>query len=85
MWMTLAGSIVASIVNTLLARFFPGHPKVTSEVIAQAQKDRADVLQSQKDAKRDADKLRADYSRNLGTKSVGNPDGVFKRDANQRD
>lgn len=76
----LLSAVVAAIVNALLGRFFPGHPKITPETVAQAQRDRADTLQSQKDASREADHIRTDMRDNLS----GDPQGVFKHDANER-
>lgn len=75
MW-TLLGTVVAAIVNALLGRFFPGHPKVTPEVIAQAHKDRADTLQSQKDARREAETVRRDVDSRP-------PDELRQHDANE--
>lgn len=89
MW-TLLGSVAAAIVNVLLGRFFPGHPKVTPEVVAQAQRDRADVLQSQKDASKDGEKLRQEVrvGAGLGPASgagpvVGSGGSLLKHDANE--
>lgn len=77
----LLGTIATLLVNWLLGRFFPAHPKITPEVVAQAQKDRADVLQSQKDAHQEADNLRAHGA----ARAAAEPESVFKHDANQRD
>lgn len=77
MW-TLLASVAAAIVNALVGRFFPGHPQVTPEVIAQAQKDRADTLQSQKDAHREAETVRRDFASRP-------PDELRKHDANEYD
>ena len=74
----LLGSIVAIIVNALLGRFFPAHPKVTAEAVAQAQKDRGDTLQSQKDAHREAETVRRD----LDSRPV---DELRQHDANEYD
>lgn len=83
--MTLLGSIAAAMCNWLLGRFFPSHPQVTPEVIAQAQKDRADVLQSQKDARANAISLRADVDNSVhtGSDSSGPGSGVYTHDANE--
>lgn len=87
----LLGIVVAAIVNALLGRFFPSHPKVTSEVIAQAQKDRGDVLQSQKDASREADVLRKETVDSLthgappgGDPAAGPDSRIMQHDANER-
>lgn len=84
MWISLLMSVAASVANALIGRFFPGHPKVTPEVIAQAQQDRADVLQSQKDARREADAMRADVRDRVARAAVdpAHP-SVFKHDANE--
>lgn len=92
MLVTILGSVAAALVNTLLRMFFPGHPQITPEVVAQAQKDRADTLASQIKARKDADALREEISTKLAKGAIaggsaGVPDGdrLHQHDANERD
>jgi hypothetical protein len=66
MFFSLLGPVVAAIVNALLGRFFPAHPQITPEVVAQAQKDRADLLQNQITARKEADAIRQTISEPVG-------------------
>lgn len=85
MWFTILGSIAAALVNGLLRIFFPAHPTITPEVVAQAQRDRADILQSQKAARDEADKIRSKVGTSLNSPPVvGGGTGVFTHDGNER-
>lgn len=83
MW-TILGSIAAWLINFLIGKFFPGHPKITPEVVAQAQLDRGDILTSQKVARDEANQIRSNVGTSLNSNPVAGPGGVYAHDANER-